>query len=261
MSDAAAKRTRRKVVVADWSAPIEHPAQGRAGRITSTFAYKRREGVSAMASSHEFAATKMFDNLMSTPEGALFYQQVYAGLRDGRWSEEYMDAIGQHNRRPPASWPQDQVAVFGFIHASVASGEIAMVPVPTSERPSHDADRQGNAAALASLPHPFKAEVFMNQNGADADGTITWTEPIEATVCSGLAERDGLGFKMPVPLLVTVPPGQAPLEIGSSLPSRTWWHLQQDWAVARWPYGHDRLRLFLRITCAEQEPELAGRPE
>jgi hypothetical protein len=52
---------------------------------------------------------------------------------------------------------------------------------------------------------------------------------------------------------VMIQPGEAPLEIGSSLPSRTWLHLREDRAVARWPYGHDSFMLFVKVTCIEEE--------
>jgi hypothetical protein len=206
-----------------------------------------------MGSVHESAAQKMFNELMETPDGALTYQIVHAGLRDGRWSERYMDAIGQHGVRSRTSWPQNQVAAFGFVHLSVVRGEVALVPVSTLGTPRRDSCREENAAALANLPHPFVAEVDADQNCGDCDGIIKWTEPIEVTVCSGLSERTDSGVLLPVPLHVMIQPGEAPLEIGSSLPSRTWLHLREDRAVARWPYGHDSFMLFVKVTCIEEE--------
>ncbi len=45
-----------------------------------------------------------------------------------------------------------------------------------------------------------------------------------------------------------IPPGRAVLEIGSTLASRTWTHLEMGWgSVARWPYGEPFLYLFLNL--------------
>lgn len=205
------------------------------------------------SSVHESAARKMFAGMMATPESAQLFQGIYSGLRDGRWSVEYMDSIGQHGVRARTSWAPEQVAAFGTVHTSIACGEVAMVPVSTNGPPHHDSRRAENAAALSALPHPFVARVNMEQNCGDADGVVEWTEPIEVTVCSGLSEMGPGGIKMPVPLHVMAQPGIAPLEIGSSLPSRTWLHLREQRAVARWPYGHARFRLFLKVTCPEED--------
>lgn len=147
----------------------------------------------------------------------------------------------------PRPGRRKQVAAFAAVHSLIDSGKVAVVEVDTGSPPGADKEREANAAALADLPHPFTCSVDMSQHNAAGDGMITWTEPIRVTLATGLIERLPDGSAGPVALYSVVPPGRAPLEIGSSHPSRTWLHLREDGAVARWPYGHSCVRLFLNL--------------
>ena len=90
----------------------------------------------------------------------------------------------------------------------------------------------------------------MKQNTSTyGDGMIRWTEPIEVSVATGLIEiAKGEERPGPIALHYQVPPGEAPLEIGSSLPSRTMLHLLDGGKVARWPYRHSEFRLFINLS-------------
>ncbi len=156
-----------------------------------------------------------------------------------------MDSIGQN---PWDGWPMEQVAVFIKIQVMIHTGLVAMVPLSTPRPPLADRERAGNAEALASLPHPFTASVDMYQSNEAGDGLLSWSEPIEASLSTGIIGRDSDGRTRPVPVHFMIPPGSAPLEIGSSLASRTWTHLVMDSGrVARWPYGHSRIRLLVNF--------------
>ena len=114
--------------------------------------------------------------------------------------------------------------------------------------PEADAEREANAAALADLPHPFRASVDLRQNKRPGDGTLYWDEPIRVSAATGLIERTEDGETFSLPLRMMIPPSHAVLEIGSTLASRTWTHLEMGWgSVARWPYGESFLYLFLNL--------------
>lgn len=197
---------------------------------------------------HISAARTALDRMMSEPAGVKAVHSVHQGLRTGRWSKEYVDSIGQHGVRSATSWPMEQVAAFAEIHAMITSGLVAMVPVSTGAPPRRDVDREANAAALANLPHPFTASVNMDQQCGDFDGTVEWSEPIGVSLATRLIECEPGGVTRPISVHYMIPPGDAPLEIGSSLPSRTLMHLAMEGgSVARWPYGQSRFRLFVNL--------------
>lgn len=192
---------------------------------------------------HVWTARQMLDEMMDDPDGPEMIRITYQGIREKRWGADYIAALGQ---QPRGSWPMEQVAMFARLHYMVYSGQVAHVWVSTRRGPRADRDREGNAALLADLPHPFTAEVDMHQNNEDGDGIVRWSEPIRVSYTTGLIDRDPDGTTHPLTLSATLPPGSAVLEIGQSLASRTWQHLIMDTGkVARWPYGHSRFWLFI----------------
>jgi hypothetical protein len=157
-------------------------------------------------------------------------------------------AIGQHPTLDPGSWAEEQVAAFIEAHLLVIGASVADVLVGTGGVPQPDKDREGNAAILATLPHPFTAEVNMKQHMTEGDGMVRWSEPIRVSLLTGLIARKPDGTTWPLPVSFLVPPGSALLEIGSTLPSRTWSHLvERTGRVARWPYDRDRIRVMLNL--------------
>ena len=71
---------------------------------------------------------------------------------------------------------------------------------------------------------------------------------IISLLATGLIARHADGTTHPLPIRFTIPPGSAILEIGSTLPSRTWAHLiDRGGSLARWPYGHKRIRLMVNL--------------
>ena len=153
--------------------------------------------------------------------------------------------IGQTQRRP-AYWPLEQVSAFIKVHAGLMSGQYARVEVSVGYTPGPDADRAGNAAKLRGVHHLFQAELDMRQHGADCDGSFSWGSPIEVNKSSGLGLVTSCGTA-PVNMGMTVAPGAVPLEVGTTKPSRTYLHLQQDGGLARWAYEDDRIGLLVNV--------------
>ncbi|MGH8916774.1 MAG: hypothetical protein ACRD0H_00260, partial [Actinomycetes bacterium] len=160
---------------------------------------------------------------------------------------EYVDAVGQIHRCTPSTWPVHQVAAFLQLHSRINAGHYAKVLVGVDVLPRPDADRAGNASALSDLPVPFAAELDMNQNGADDDGTVSWGESITVTRSTGVPFAAGCTRTSPVTVPVDLRPFRVPLEVGTTMPSRTLLHLEEDGGVARWAYGSTDLYVLLNL--------------
>jgi len=196
---------------------------------------------------HESVANTTFDDMMSQPGGPEMLAAAQLGLWKKQWDEDYVNAIGQPWGRS-TGFPPAQLAMFAMVHSLVHSGRIAMSRVATVGTPGRDRDREANAAALSRLPYPFTASVDMRQRGADHDGIVSWSAPVEVSLATGLIDYRADGSKRPYSLHFMIPPGEADLEVGASLPSRTWMHLVvESGKLARWPYGQSCLWLFVDL--------------
>lgn len=193
---------------------------------------------------HESAAQAVLQKWMATPSGVKAIHNYATGLQKGRWSTAYRDAIGQphfHRR----DWPLHQVLAFAWMHTAICHGDIVQVDIGLGSGPLRDSRRTENATELSVMPEPFVAWVDPDQNMADQDGILEWTGEIIADLAV-MSERTP--DHRPVTREFTVAPSSAPLEIGSTLPSRSMLHMIQEGALARWPYGSDGIRLFIWIS-------------
>jgi len=196
---------------------------------------------------HEDAAQALLDDFMGDPDGARALQVYVAGLREDRWDADYLDAI--HQQHFGGRWPMEQIAAFAHMHSDLMSGHVAHVQLTTfGATPGPDRERQANATALAELPRPFIADVDLTQHGADQDGRLRWVEPIQMELSTGVPWTDPVGHTQPLNKIVTIDPGSVPLEIGTTKASNTLLHCRIHGGVARWPYEHDRIDLFVRVT-------------
>jgi hypothetical protein len=199
-----------------------------------------------MGTLHEDTAKRLAMEWDSDPVEAGFIPMHVEGLRTGHWSRDYLDAVGQVHRVGPSMWPRHQVAAFAMLNFWLMKGLVAQVEISVGRTPYPDAERDANAAALANLPEPFVAHLDRTQRRADADGWLEWHSPITVNRSVGVAFYAS-GTELPGPILVrhVIPPGGVPLEVGSSLPSRTYLHAIEDNGVARWPYDSTWMRLFI----------------
>jgi hypothetical protein len=178
------------------------------------------------------------------PGGTELLEEATRKIKNRFWSTEYRDAIGQ----PFGGWKIGQVAAFTYIHMGICRGKIGRVMIRTDGTPARDRERESNAAGLANLPEPFEARVDPDQAvDSFGDGILEWYEPIEIEILTAAAEVDEDGNARHRRELLTIPPGWAPLEIGSTQPSRTIYHFFDEGNVARWPYGHDWITLFIGL--------------
>jgi hypothetical protein len=192
---------------------------------------------------HQEVATLLLEELMSDKESAAAVGDTVRKFREGAFDARYVAWIGQM-RQAPGYWPLEQVAAYLRVHASINSGEYAMFTVATRGEPGPDADRENNAARLANLKRPFSADLDMAQNAADQDGSFAWTDDVRGIRSTGIATINGCE-SIPVMTPYRVYPATAPLEVGTTLPSRTLMHLRVEGAVAHWPYGCSRLAVIV----------------
>jgi hypothetical protein len=207
-------------------------------------------------SAHQQSAQELLDRMLDYPGASRILADTRRRFKQpaghpSAFDDDYVAAIGQMFGTAPAGWPMEQVAAFAAVHMKICAGEIAQVLIGASGLdggPLSDSHRDGNTAKLTHLPSPFQVAVDLHQQAADQDGTLKWDAPIKMDSASGLVLLDACrnGVKHPVPIVATVAAGWAPLEIGSTMASRTLLHLLQEGAVARWPYGSDCIRLLVR---------------
>jgi hypothetical protein len=193
---------------------------------------------------HIDAAEATLDRFLADPAGGMALQTYRAGVKEGRYGETGA-VIGQQHWRD--SWPLEQVACFAVVYSEICSGKVAQVQISAAGVPGEDADRTGNQALVADLPGPFTAEVSVNQNCADQDGVLRWSEPILMEVSTGVGIIGPDGGTRAETISREIPPGWAPLEIGTTFASNTLMHLRKERAVARWAYGQDRIRLLVAV--------------
>lgn len=200
-----------------------------------------------MGTTHEDAAVALFREMMIYKEGAHALHVHYEGLARDRWTPDYIDAIGQLHRCRHTQWPPEQVASFMMVHHMLMEGEVASVRIGTDGKPGPDKDRVGNQSKLDDLPGPFTAVVDPDQGTSTfGDGTLAWHETIKMEKSLGVPHIDlATDHRAPVEIISDFPPGDVPLEIGTSKPSRTYMHLLNGQGVARWPYGSEYIWLFV----------------
>lgn len=190
----------------------------------------------------------MLDRILTREPTAAALVRTRNRLADGtHFTSGFVDAVGQMHRIAPGRWPVHQVAAFLGIHAGICAGRYAMVQVEVGATPRPDAERSANAVALAGLPEPFSADLDVYQNAADEDGAAAWSEDIVVTRSTGVPYTAGCSTPESLTAPTAIRPFEVPLEIGTTLPSRTLLHLEEDGGVARWAYGSTDLCVLLDL--------------
>jgi hypothetical protein len=180
-----------------------------------------------MASTSHERATQYVANraMIDHPEWRDVAYEVLGCMRDGDYPQSLVDVIVQKSVGHSFDI-YDAFCMAKFL-LLMDRGELAIVVVPMGRGPFPDAQEDENNAVLARLPALFTASVA--SGNADQDGWIEWNRPVKAI--------DGQ----------ELPPGRAPLEIGTTKASRSLLHIQMDRSLARWPYGYDECHILLNL--------------
>jgi hypothetical protein len=205
---------------------------------------------------HEDLAAGVWEDIQENPQdvAAMFElrnRHIRGEMHEGEvYGTGYADALGSSARFKPKQWPLPQHAAFVKLHAMIGAGAVSYTCISTGGMPGPDADRVGNARKLDRTHGRFTANLDMEQNGADSDGTLHWSGPLRMSRPTGVFFYPSACRDAPQSLLIyptEAPQGSAPLEVGDSWPSRTLMHLHQYGAVARWPYGSNLIWLFINF--------------
>ncbi|MFE4263305.1 hypothetical protein [Streptomyces sp. NPDC056883] len=194
---------------------------------------------------HQQAAQGVLDKYLEDPEAAKALSEARTDIRAGRrFSRRGLEDVGQIHRIPhPGEWPFEQMACFLDIHVMAGAGSLVRFRIDVGATPLPDAARVENAALLAARAgadvDAFEIWVDQKQNKADADGTLTLVREVESTRSSGEGFLQGPALcrsgpcTTSVEMPVTLRPFTVPLEIGTTMPSRTLAHIVRDGGVAR----------------------------
>jgi hypothetical protein len=138
--------------------------------------------------------------------------------------------------------PLEQMYVRGKLINLHASGLIRLVEFPVGAYPQRDVKIAENQAALnVGLGPTGLCPIVNPAKGSTDDGSVSWARPLTFT-------STGSGEGEPTRSDMTLRPGSAPLEIGYTMPSRTWTHLSVTGSVWRWPYGSASIWLLANVT-------------
>jgi hypothetical protein len=175
-----------------------------------------------------------YERLMKRPGGPELVATAARSVSSGNWSDDFLMAVGLTVRNTTTA--HHQILAVAAIHHNIMLGRILQLKVRALGEAEWDSERDYNAAGLAELAEPFRADVDRSQAMGDEDGWLEWTEPVLASAWRVEDEKEQL---------VLAQPRRVPLEIGVTKPSRTLMHLRQEHCVARWPYGTDWLTVFV----------------
>lgn len=152
-------------------------------------------------------------------------------IRDGFYDPLWANAIMQ------GYWTQKvdiyEAHAFAMVWADIWTGAVVHAPIGPIGEPYADSKVTENNERLARLPSPFRAEFAPEVGrGARSDGVFRWDEPLELY---DTANQES----------VTIPPGNAPLEVGYTFAHKTLQHIREEGRVARWAYGSDVVVLLV----------------
>jgi hypothetical protein len=194
-----------------------------------------------MGSAHSDAAEIVASEMRSTPAGAERIAMAYEFRMNSR-NQAMCEVLGQG---PSSGWTDGQLWDLSGLLEFLFEGSVRLFRVSIGAEPVRDRFRAKNQAALrAGLPEGCTADVW----GAERDESRS-VEPFDGIVAfsTGVKYRSWeLYGNEPLDLdLGTY--GDLPLEIGRTDATRTYSHLAEDGAVARWPYNHGVLAVLVAV--------------
>jgi hypothetical protein len=190
----------------------------------------------AGATWHERAIERKIDRMIvDDPGSAMTFLRLARDLnhKEGHWHPDLVDIVVQGEGGRYDIHDAYCYAVFlGFL----TRRKVAFRTFGTDGPPARDREKEQNDAIFRGLDpeSPFFGE--FHGGAGDSDGVFGWRKPIEMYLIAPDTPEE---YEV-----IEVPPTILPLEVGTTMGSRTLLHLMEDRGIARWPYGHDILHCF-----------------
>jgi hypothetical protein len=168
----------------------------------------------------DHADLALIQQLEKDPRWAQWVCEAFVKIRGGFFPSNYVSVITD---RWGGSLTFGDVYFFLLVHRLLSFGRAVMTHVEVEAEPFGDRFVKENNELLGSLPRPFSGE-FWGGSG-DEDGYVRWGDPIRANaiLVENSEKRE------------TIPPGQAPLEVGYTNAYTT---LRISNCVLLWLDGH-----------------------
>lgn len=182
----------------------------------------------------------MFERMYVEPELLKTTVEVLGRLRARQFYDpNFADAVFQKGQR----FQLTLTDAWGFLQAymNVLTGRWRIAAVTVGDTPLRDKETEGNNARLQGLAPHFGA-VFEGGAG-DHDGSFWWHDHLHLGGPLRINDKPVDGPP------VTVGPDKVILEVGCQDVGKTLTLMHQYKALARWPYGSDRMWIF--YDCSE----------
>lgn len=124
-----------------------------------------------------------------------------------------------------------QIYQYAKINYWMQIGKLTIVTIPLGHCPSADSEIEEMNAKLKDLPFGVSAKFFGGLG--DADGYVDWSVPLNLNLITDNEEYKHI-----------LNPGRAPLEVGYTSYTTSYWHLFQNGVLARWPYDHKNVYII-----------------
>ena len=176
---------------------------------------------------------------MQDPRWVSLIANVCRKLNAGEYDQWFVDCLTQQWSGNKPGYDIYDAYAFALFWADIIHGDIAYAVIDVSEPPKGDRAKAANNAILSTLPQPFRAAF---EGGAgDHDGELHWDVAITLAITRLDADNQQVFCH------TTRAPAHAPLEVGYTMPGRTLGHLRTERMVARWPYSHNRVGIFVQL--------------
>ena len=191
---------------------------------------------------HENMKRAIDRQMTDEPDWASIYYRTLKRLERGFYDQEWVDVIFQGQEGNVINIYD--AAFFGQPWILMGRGELLYCKAQVGQPPGSDDDIEGNNNKLKNLPQPFRA-TFSPGKGPDiGDGQLYWDEDIEIGM-----EKGGKHFGP-----IVIGRGQATLQVGMTEATTTWYILNHQRFLARWPYYSE----WIYLLCINPKDNLLG---
>ena len=190
---------------------------------------------------HDYAIERAVNEAYRTDGGMTAIVQYRRGLQNRQYAHQ--DWFVQKS----GGYTDEDALAFADLHVMLGMGELLCCVLPIDASPKADAQDEANRAVITALRDSWwhfdgydlvaTGDVWCGLE--DDDGVINTLSPAPFVKLRGNPVADTTTRE-----IVSVGPTQFPLEIGYTTAARSFFHIKQEGALARWCYGSDSLVLL-----------------